>query len=99
MSAVMPPLRISEVGGRVRVSIEGLGGAEGSCLQEAADELVRRLLLIAMALRSTGIGPISECAPDYELVEFVWELGEIAAAGGDIRVRLFGTGPLAEEPI
>ena len=33
----------------------------------------------------------TEVAPDARLFEFLWELGEIAASGGDIRPRLFGS--------
>ena len=32
-----------------------------------------------------------EMAPDPRWIEFLWELGEIAAGGGDIRCRLFGS--------
>jgi hypothetical protein len=85
-----PPLDVAEVGGRVRLTLRGLSHAEGASLQEAADELVRRVLLIAMAFRTSGIGPVnSECPLDLALLDFVVELGEIAARGGDIRPRLF----------
>ena len=47
---------MSEVGGRVRLTLAGLTQAEGTTLQEAADDLVRRVLLIAMAFRASGIG-------------------------------------------
>ena len=33
----------------------------------------------------------TEVVPDPRLFEFLWELGEIAARGGDIRPRLFGS--------
>ena len=90
MSASAPALDVSEDGGRVRLTLRGLSHAEGATLQEAADELVRHVLLIAMAFRTSGIGPInSECRPDPALLDFIWELGEIAARGGDIRPRLF----------
>jgi len=91
-----PPLRISELGGRVRLGLDGFGHVDGETLQEAADELVARLLSIAMAIRSGGIGPLcSECCPDLAVVDFVWKLGEIAAAGGDPRELLFGPTPLS----
>ena len=91
MVAADPRLRVSDVGGRVRLTLAGLTGAEGATLQEAADDLVWRVLLVAMALRSSGIGPVSsECPSDVALLDFVFELGEIAARGGDIRPRLFG---------
>jgi hypothetical protein len=64
---------------------------EGRTLQEAADALVARLLQVAMAFRASGVGPVSsECDSDPELLEFIWRLGDRAAAGGDPRELLFG---------
>jgi hypothetical protein len=66
-------------------------------LQEAGDELVARVLRVATAIRTGGIGPVcSECCPDPELLDFVSRLGAYAAAGGDPRDFLFGPSPLAE---
>jgi hypothetical protein len=64
---------------------------EGATLQEAADDLVARVLALVMAFGSGGIGPVSNEAPppDPVLLNFLYELGDIAAAGGDIRERLF----------
>ena len=91
-----PPLQISERDGRVRLSLGGLSYAEGETLQEAADELVRRMLVIAMAFQNGGVGPqCSECCPDVSLMDFIWRLGEVAASGGDIRDFLFGPNLLA----
>jgi hypothetical protein len=91
----IPALRVSEIGGRVRLGLDGFGDVEGDTLQEAADELVTRLLSISMVIRSGGVGPLcSECCPDLALLDFVWRLGELAAAGGDPRELLFGPNPL-----
>jgi hypothetical protein len=90
-----PTLRVSEIGGRVRLGLDGFGYVEGETLQDAADELVARLLSIAMVIRSGGVGPLcSECCPDLTVLDFVWQLGELAAAGGDPRELLFGPSPL-----
>jgi len=87
-----PELRISEVDGHVRLGLDGLGEVEGATLQEAGDALVSRLLTIAMALRSGGIGPVSsECDVDRGLMEFIWRIGDVAAAGGEPRELLFGS--------
>jgi hypothetical protein len=44
-----------------------------------------------MAFRSIGLQFSTELgAPDLATMDFLYELGEIAAAGGDIRSRLFG---------
>jgi hypothetical protein len=58
MTAV-PRLDMFEVDGRVRLTLGGLTQAEGTTLQEVADDVVRRVLLIAMTFRATGIGTIS----------------------------------------
>jgi hypothetical protein len=90
MSEFVPTLRVDEAAGRVRLSLDGLVSAEGPTLQDAADELVRRMLVTVMAFRSRGISGLSAgCRPDMRIVGFLWELDEIAAAGGDIRERLF----------
>jgi len=46
-----------------------------------------------LALRSGGIGPVSSEGPQPDLaaLEFLYQLGEIAEAGGDIRERLFSS--------
>ena len=96
MSEFAPALRLDEVGGRVRLSLEGVCSAEGHSLQEAADELVWKVLMAVMAFRSVGMGGFSTlCRPEIGLVRFLWELGEVAAADGDIRERLFGPSAMA----
>jgi hypothetical protein len=92
MAPYTPALRVVEHGGRVRLRLAGCVSAEGPTLQDAADELVRRLLVVAMGVRSGGIRFSSECPTDSNVLAFVWELGEISASGGDIRERLFGPG-------
>jgi hypothetical protein len=87
---------MSEAAGQVRLGVDGLFSGEGATLQEAADELVWKILVAAMALRSEGITSCSAALrPDMSLVAFLWELGDIAAAGGDIRNRLFSSSTLA----
>jgi hypothetical protein len=86
-----PSLEVRLVSGRVRLLLGQLAYGEGASLQEAADDLVARVLVLTTAVRSRGIGPISsECPqPDLATLEFLYELGKIAEAGGDIRGRLF----------
>ena len=55
----------------------------------AADDLVCSTLRLVMAFRSTGFRACSEFRPDLETMSFIYELGEIVAAGGDIRSRVF----------
>jgi hypothetical protein len=85
----MPALAITEAGGRVRLNLGGFAHGEGSSLQEAADELIRQLLELALAFRSSGCSASRRLRQDLETMNFLQELGEIAAAGGDIRARVF----------
>jgi hypothetical protein len=87
-----PPLQVRRVAGRVRLLLGDLAYGEGTTLQEAADDLVARMLTLVMAFRAGGIGPLPSEGPrpDPAMLEFLYELGEIAATGGDIRERLFG---------
>ena len=90
MPEFAPSLHITETSGRVRLALSGIAFAEGPTVKEAADELVCELLVMAMAIRSDGIRPSSsELHVDPNLVAYLWHLGEIAAAGGDIREHLF----------
>src|SRR5580765_728259 len=96
METWTPDLRISVVAGRVRHGLDGFSDVEGGSLQEAGDALVARLLEIALAFRSGAIGPLStECGIDHSLLEFIWRVGAVAAAGGEPRELLFGPNPLA----
>jgi hypothetical protein len=85
----MPELTVKEHGGHVRLTLGGFAHGEGMSLQEAADDLVGSILRLVMAFRSSGSAACSEFHPDLETMNFLHELGEIAAAGGDIRARLF----------
>jgi hypothetical protein len=90
IAGTMLALTITETGGRVRLSLGGFAQGEGSSLQEAADALVCSILRLVLAFRSSGFrAPREICPPDLEMMNFLYELGEIAAAGGDIRARLF----------
>ena len=91
-----PQLHISEVGGRVRLGLDGFGDVEGESLQDAADALVARMLEIAVAFRAGSFGPLpAESGADPALLEFVGRLGDLAARGGDPRHLLFGPNPPA----
>jgi hypothetical protein len=89
MSA-MPPLTVTESGGLVCLQLGGLARGRGASLQEAADDLIHSILGVLMAIRSSGFSGCSELQPDLDAMNFFYELGEIAASGGDIRSRVFG---------
>ena len=71
---------MTENGGRVRLSLGGFAHGEGSSLQEAADDLICSILGLVMAFRSSGFRACSEFRSDFETMDFLYELGEIAAA-------------------
>ena len=50
-----PPLTVHEVGDRCRLSLAGLAHGHGGTLQEAADDLVERLLRLVLSLRRSGL--------------------------------------------
>jgi hypothetical protein len=74
----------------VRLHLGSIAHGDGPSLQEAADDLVRRVLVIGRAFRTSGISVSPEAAHDVAGLSFICELDEIAAAGGDVRTRLFG---------
>jgi hypothetical protein len=79
-----------ETAGCVRLQLGQFARGEGTTLQEAADDLIHRLLGLVMAVRSSGFSASCEVRPDLETIDFLYELGDFAAAGGDIRDRVFG---------
>ncbi len=86
-----PQLRLRERSGRCRLTLAGCAAGEGATLQEAADDLIARLLSLAVCVRGSGLSVPRELgAPDRRWLDFVWELCELAAAGADIRERVFG---------
>ena len=86
-----PALELSEAGDRCRLSLGGWAHGEGETLQQAADQLIVRVLDVALRFRQTGFRFTRTLGgPNMDELSFVWELGEIAAGGGDIRPRVFG---------
>jgi hypothetical protein len=86
-----PPLEISSVAGRCRLRLGGYAYGEGETLQDAGDDLVARLLTLAICFRSGFTTSMEIPPPDLRWLDYVYELGEIAARGGDIRERIFGS--------
>jgi len=86
-----PRLELREAGRRCRLSLGGWAQGEGETLQEAAGELVAGLQCLAVRFRSSGLSfPPTLGRPDVRELDFLSELGDIAARGGDIRERVFG---------
>lgn len=81
-----------ETGSGCRLVLVGATHGNGATLQEAADNLIMRLLNLTLAMRSSGFRIPSEVGPpDPRLLGYLWELGELASRGESIRDRVFGT--------
>jgi hypothetical protein len=90
-SLSMPPLAVQKTGGRCRLLLGGDAWGDGATLQEAADDLVARVMRHAAALRSGGFSYPKELnPPDPSWLEFLYEVSEIAARGGDVRQHIVG---------
>jgi hypothetical protein len=89
MSPYVPSLTITESGRFVQLQLGAFACGRGVSLQEAADDLTQAVLRLAMATRSGGFAVSREIRPDLETMQFLAEVGELAAAGEDIRPRLF----------
>jgi hypothetical protein len=87
----MPPLAVQKAGGRCRLLLGGDAWGDGVTLQEAADDLVARVMRQAAALRSGGYSYPKELnPPDPSWLEFLYEVSEVAARGGDLRQHIIG---------
>ena len=93
----MPSLQVCERGEGCRLMLSGLTHGDGSTLQDAADDLVARLLDMATVVRTCSLGFSSELPPpDARLLDFLWEVGERAARGEDVRELALGPVALAD---
>src|SRR4051794_30493570 len=90
MSTYRPELTVRERAGSVRLHLGSLAHGDGLSLQAAAEDLLQRVLAIGRAFRTSGFSVSPEAPFDVAALSFVCELDEIAAAGGDVRSRLFG---------
>ena len=90
MSSDRPALVVREHAAGVRLHLGSVAHGDGPSLQDAADDLVRRALAIGRALRTSGFAVSTELPCDMAALSLLAELDEIAAAGGDVRSRLFG---------
>lgn len=86
-----PDLQLHERSdGSCRLSLVGMAHGDGATLQEARNDLLVRVFDIALMIRAGRFRFSSEFRPPPpEVMEFLWEVGEIAMRGGDIRERVF----------
>jgi hypothetical protein len=87
-----PELRLAENGGRCRLWLGGYVWGDGCTLQEAGDDLLCKLAQLAACWYSVaGLNLTGETGPlDLRWLEFLYELGQIAASDGDLRARVLG---------
>jgi hypothetical protein len=86
-----PPLELRECGDRCRLWLGGWAYGEGETLQQAGDALVARVRDVAVRIRRSGLRYPAELGrPDVRELEYLWELGEMAARGDDLRERVLG---------
>jgi hypothetical protein len=81
MGSWAPALTLRERDGRCRLALCGLAHGEGVTLQEAADDLIARLLAIAQAACFGGMAFSTELRPpDRDVMAF---LRDVAGLSGD----------------
>lgn len=86
-----PEVELRAEAGICRLSLVGVTYGNGATLQEASNDLLVRLFDMAVAFRDGRHRVPMEAGRQWtEVMEFLWEIGEIAAQGGDIRGRVFG---------
>ena len=90
MSSDPPALVVREHAAGVRLHIGCIAYGDGPSLQEAADDLVRHVLALGRAFRTSGFSVAPEFPYDLAALSLLSELDEFAAAGGDVRTGLFG---------
>jgi hypothetical protein len=96
----VPPLHLGQNAGRCRLTLVGLTHGDGFTLQEAADDLIARLLDLVLSVRTSGFSFSTDLPPpDYRLFDFIWELGDRVARGEDIRERVFGPLPTLDSSV
>jgi hypothetical protein len=95
-----PELHFRADCGRCRLALGSYAYGDGKNLQEAADDLIARLLTFAKHFRSgSGFTVTAALLPiDFRWFEFLYELGEIAERGEDIRPRVFGSAANSATP-
>jgi len=90
MSKFTPSFRVRSGADGVRLTLAGVTHATGLTLEDAADELVRKILVMLMAFRGGAAAPAGRgLRVDPGIEAFISELASYAARGGDIRDRLF----------
>lgn len=86
-----PELRLEDRAGRCRLTLVGVTYGNGPTLQDAANDLMTRLYDLALGLRANGFP--AKVPVDPRVAAYLWEIGEIAVRGGDLRARVLDLTP------
>lgn len=84
MAIDMPSLELREIDGRCHLVLGGHLRGEGDTLQDAGDDLVRRVL-------DAAAGPRSGAPLDPMWLAFLDGVADVASRGGDVRELVFGS--------
>jgi hypothetical protein len=85
-----PELRLHAKSDRCQLHLVGVTYGNGATMQEASNDLLARLFDLGTATRAGRFRATSELGmPNRQVLDFLWEIGELAARGGDIRRRVF----------
>jgi hypothetical protein len=86
-----PELRLQSQGDACRLSLVGVTYGNGATLQEAGNDLLTRLFDLGLAVREGRLRFSSDSGrPDQRVMDYLWEIGDLAVRGGDLRDRVFG---------
>ena len=86
MGTWAPALTLRERNGVCRLALCGLTHGEGHTLQEAADDLVARLLAVAQAVCHGGIPSSSELRPpDGDVMAFLRDVAGLSGEHEELR--------------
>ncbi len=86
-----PELRLQSLGDQCRLSLVGVTYGNGATLQEAGNDLLTRLFDLGLAVRGGSLRFGSESGrADPRVMDFLWEIGDLATRGGNLRDRVFG---------
>src|SRR5687767_6347054 len=81
-----PALTLRVRGGRCRLALCGLTHGEGRTLQEAADDLLARVVAVAAAVRHGGLPYCSALRPpDGDVVRFLHDVAGLSGERDELR--------------
>jgi len=90
MEAWVPVLSVREIRDGCRLTLSGIAHGDGATLQQAANELVTRVVEVSVALRGGLTFSSSLPPPHAGLLTFLHEIGTRAARGEDVRDLVLG---------